>query len=44
MARGIDSIAHNAAIKSGGRTIAVIGSGLDVIYPAENKKLFDKDC
>lgn len=42
MARGIDSIAHNAAIKSGGRTIAVIGSGLDVIYPAENKKLFDK--
>jgi len=42
MARGIDSIAHNAAIKSGGRTIAVIGSGVDVIYPAENKKLFDK--
>jgi DNA processing protein len=41
MARGIDSIGHNAAIKSGGRTIAVIGSGLDVIYPAENKKLFD---
>jgi len=42
MARGIDSIAHNSALKSGGRTIAVIGSGLDVIYPAENKKLFDK--
>jgi DNA processing protein len=42
MARGIDSIAHNAAIKSGRRTIAVIGSGLDVIYPAENKKLFEK--
>ncbi|MCW9066047.1 MAG: DNA-processing protein DprA [Ignavibacteriaceae bacterium] len=42
MARGIDSIAHNGAIKSGGRTIAVIGSGLDVIYPSENKKLFDK--
>jgi DNA processing protein len=42
MARGIDSIAHNAAIKSGGRTIAVVGSGLDVIYPAENRKLFEK--
>jgi DNA processing protein len=42
MARGIDSIAHNVAIKSGGRTIAIIGSGLDVIYPAENKKLFEK--
>ncbi|MCW8960438.1 MAG: DNA-processing protein DprA, partial [Ignavibacteriaceae bacterium] len=39
MARGIDSIAHNGAIKSGGRTIAIIGSGLDVIYPPENKKL-----
>lgn len=42
MARGIDSIAHNAAVKSGGRTIAIIGSGLDIIYPAENKKLFEK--
>lgn len=42
MARGIDSIAHKTAIKVNGRTLAIIGSGLDVIYPAENKSLFHK--
>jgi DNA processing protein len=39
LARGIDSVAHLQALDSGGRTLAVMGCGADVIYPAENRGL-----
>lgn len=42
MARGIDSIAHMGAIRKRGRTIAVLGSGIDVVYPAESRDLYER--
>jgi len=44
MARGIDSEAHQGALDSGGKTVAVLGSGIDVVYPAENRDLYTKLC
>ena len=42
MARGIDAIAHQTAIEAGGKTIAVLGSGIDICYPPSNRKLYEE--
>ena len=42
MARGIDAAAHRGALEAGGRTVGVMGTGLDQIYPRDHKKLADQ--
>ncbi|MEO8648443.1 MAG: DNA-processing protein DprA [Acidobacteriota bacterium] len=42
LARGIDTAAHRGAIRTGGKTVAVLGTGIDGAYPKENKKLIDE--
>ena len=42
LARGVDRIAHESALKAGGRSIAVLGSGIDRIYPPEHTKLAEQ--
>lgn len=42
LARGIDAAAHKGALEAGGRTVAVVGTGIDQVYPREHRKLVDE--
>ncbi len=44
LARGVDAVAHQAALSAGGRTLAVLGSGVDRIYPPEHQRLGNSIC
>jgi len=42
MARGCDTAAHKGALSAGGATVAVLGTGVDIVYPGESRKLYDE--
>lgn len=42
LARGIDSCVHSTTVKNSGRTLAIVGSGVDIIYPSENRELAER--
>lgn len=44
MARGVDSKSHWGALEGGGKTVAVLGCGVDIVYPSENRELMKRIC
>jgi DNA processing protein len=42
LARGIDATAHQATLKDGGDTVAILGCGVDIVYPSNNRRLYDE--